>query len=449
MKIKNQLNTFLNIPIFFTLLLLASCGGAPGIKRVLNKQSPYEKYSQGLKDSGLDQSALGREWIKAGESAWNDSLYIELPFSETGYFKAEKPSAAGYKFKARRGEVLVLNVTVKSQRDTQFFIDFFEVERSTQKVKNLVSGDTSNFNLEYEIEEDEDYLVRLQPELLRGGQYTITVVTRPAMAWPVKSNKPTIGSVFGVDRDGGRRRHEGIDIFAAKGTPAIAAVKGLVTRVNENRLGGKVVWVSDIERGQSLYYAHLDTQMVRVGQRVLPGDTIGLIGNTGNARTTPPHLHFGIYRFGKGASDPAPYVFQSNEGPLEINVDTELLGNWARVASKTANLRSGPTTKSIIVKTLLKHTPVLLKGGIDSWFKVVLPDGSSGYLSSSLIETTEVPIKNHNVVEETLLYDFPGQDAVPLAGIIENTQVAVLAQFGDFLFVKLEDGLSGWILNQG
>lgn len=436
--------------VFFVLLLvfLTSCGGAPGIKRVLKKQTPYEKYVQSLKDSELDQTALGREWIRAGENAWNDSLYITLPFSETGYFRAEKPTAAGYRFKARRGEILVLNVAVKAQPDTQFFIDLFEVERTTLNTKNLVSGDTSNFNLEYEIEEDQDYLIRLQPELLRGGQYTITVVTRPALAWPVQSPMQTIGSMFGVHRDGGKRRHEGIDIFAAKGTPAIAAVKGLVTRVNENRLGGKVVWISDMDRRQSLYYAHLDTQMVRVGQRVLPGDTIGLIGNTGNARTTPPHLHFGIYRFGQGAFDPAPYVFQSTHMPLDIKVDTELLGTWVRTSAKTSNLRSGPGLKSIVLKQLPKNTPVMLKGGIDNWFKVTLPDGSSGYISSTLIESTEAPLTLKTIEEETLLYDFPGYEGVPLAGVIGKSKVSIHAQYGPFLYVKSEDGTLGWILEK-
>lgn len=58
--------------------------------------------------------------------------------------------------------------------------------------------------------------------------------------------------------------------------------------------GGKVVWMRDEARGMSLYYAHLDSQHVAAGAYVRPGDTLGFVGKTGNARTTPPHLHFGI-----------------------------------------------------------------------------------------------------------------------------------------------------------
>jgi murein DD-endopeptidase MepM/ murein hydrolase activator NlpD len=80
-----------------------------------------------------------------------------------------------------------------------------------------------------------------------------------------------------------------------------------VSFVGTNRLGGNVVWVLRPSRGEAHYYAHLDTQRVRAGTRVKAGDVIGTVGNTGNARSTAPHLHFGIYA-GGGAVDPLPYV---------------------------------------------------------------------------------------------------------------------------------------------
>lgn len=438
-------NLYYLFSIVAIISIFSSCGGAPGLKKILNKQSPYEKYEQSLKEAGLNETALGREWIESGQRAIKDSLYIPLPFKESGYFRAEKPNAAGFRFKARRGEVLTIQVDVKSRRDTQMFIDLFTVEKSTLETKHLLSGDSSTYNLEYEIEEDQDYIIRLQPELLRGGHYTITVITKPAMAWPVQMEIRTIGSMYGVDRDGGRRRHEGIDIFAPKGTPALAAVEGRVTRVNENRLGGKVVWVTDIKRGQSLYYAHLDSQIVKVGQKVFPGDTIGLIGNTGNARTTPPHLHFGIYKYGYGAFDPAPFVFQNPLEPLDITVDVEQLGNWRRTSAKTSNLRTSPSTKSSILKQLPKHTPLMITGGIEKWLRVVLPDGTSGFLSSSLVEDAEQAIREELTHDRMYIWDSPNPTATPVANLEKDQSVAVLAQFDAFLLVRSSDGVYGWI----
>src|SRR5690606_6321435 len=132
---------------------------------------------------------------------------------------------------------------------------------------------------------------------LRAGRVTVTLAAEPALAFPVEGRGTgAVGSFFGADRDGGARSHHGVDIFAPRGTPVLAAAEGTVSRVRETPRGGKVVWLRDEARGQNLYYAHLDSQLVAGGERVRVGDTLGLVGNTGNARTTPPHLHFGIYR---------------------------------------------------------------------------------------------------------------------------------------------------------
>jgi peptidoglycan LD-endopeptidase LytH len=138
-----------------------------------------------------------------------------------------------------------------------------------------------------------------------------------------------IQSFFGAARDGGRREHHGVDIFAPRGTPVLAAGPGVVRRVRETPIGGRVVWVFDEARNLNRYYAHLDSQLVRGGQAVRPGDTIGTVGNTGNARTTPPHLHFGIYARGQGPVDPWPFLHESNAGAAPVRVDAALFGQPA------------------------------------------------------------------------------------------------------------------------
>jgi murein DD-endopeptidase MepM/ murein hydrolase activator NlpD len=108
------------------------------------------------------------------------------------------------------------------------------------------------------------------------------------------------------------RKHEGIDLFAKKGTPVVSATRGEVWRIGTDRLGGKVVTV--LGDGPALYYyAHLDDwdDGLFVGRRVEKGTRLGFVGNTGNARTTPPHLHFGVYQVGWWRSrpvNPAPLL---------------------------------------------------------------------------------------------------------------------------------------------
>jgi len=114
-----------------------------------------------------------------------------------------------------------------------------------------------------------------------------------------------------VDTWGGarseRRRHEGIDIFARRGTPVLSSTEGVVLRVGSNRLGGQVVWVLG-PGGQRHYYAHLERYGdVHAGRRVWPGSVLGYVGTTGNAAGTPPHLHYGIYTAG-GAINPYPLL---------------------------------------------------------------------------------------------------------------------------------------------
>lgn len=130
------------------------------------------------------------------------------------------------------------------------------------------------------------------------------------MAVPVAGLAPSgLVSTWHAPRSGGRR-HEGADLFARRGTPVVSCVDGSVWRVGHDALGGQVVWV--LGEGRTLYYyAHLDAfaDGLHVGQRVRRGAVLGHVGNTGNARTTPPHLHFGMYRVGwRGLSavDPVP-----------------------------------------------------------------------------------------------------------------------------------------------
>lgn len=108
-------------------------------------------------------------------------------------------------------------------------------------------------------------------------------------------------------RSGGRR-HEGIDIFAPRGTPVRATTEGLVVRRGENRLGGRVVSVLG-PGGQIHYYAHLEAwSEVDDGDWVDAGTVLGYVGNSGNAAATPPHLHYGIYRRALPPINPFPLL---------------------------------------------------------------------------------------------------------------------------------------------
>ncbi len=87
--------------------------------------------------------------------------------------------------------------------------------------------------------------------------------------------------------------HKGIDIFAEKGTPIIAATNGLVIYTYEGGKGGKSVMVLG-PKWRFHYYAHMDEIKTFPLKPVKRGAVLGTVGNTGNAINTPPHLHYVI-----------------------------------------------------------------------------------------------------------------------------------------------------------
>jgi hypothetical protein len=109
--------------------------------------------------------------------------------------------------------------------------------------------------------------------------------------------------------------HHGDDIFAMLGTPVVAVADGTVNRVGWERLGGWRLWVRD-RAGDEFYYAHLSgySKLALHSTRVRAGEVIGFIGNTGDAFTTIPHLHFEVHPSSllglgyDGAVDPTTYL---------------------------------------------------------------------------------------------------------------------------------------------
>jgi murein DD-endopeptidase MepM/ murein hydrolase activator NlpD len=128
-----------------------------------------------------------------------------------------------------------------------------------------------------------------------------------SVVFPVAGSRSVVRDKWGASRGGGVRLHKGIDIHARKGTPVVALCDGRIVNRGHTPIGGKTLWLKSATQPWTAYYAHLDKQLVKEGQWVRKGQVIGTVGNTGNARTTPPHLHFGVAK-GKKWVNPLPYV---------------------------------------------------------------------------------------------------------------------------------------------
>jgi len=134
--------------------------------------------------------------------------------------------------------------------------------------------------------------------------------TAPAgsMIFPV-GGAHTIGQGFGAARSG--HTHEGQDIMAACGTLLGAVSRAKVKWVSVQRLAGNYVVIRNKKLHQDYMYAHLATRApVTKGQVVMPGQQIGIVGQTGDA--TACHLHFelwlGKWYRGGHPTNPLPYL---------------------------------------------------------------------------------------------------------------------------------------------
>ncbi len=397
---------------------------------IFSSPSPYEQYANKLEKADLKNTALGQKWFNAAATSRSNPVSITLPFSEQGYFAPDKPMATGYRFTIPRGQKL--SISINTIPDTTATILFAELYNASNNKR--VSFLDTTYKLDYLPKETMELVLLVQPQLLQPVSYTITFAIAPSLAFPVKGlNSTAIASVWGDDRDAGARRHEGIDIFAKKGTPVLAVDHGIVSRVNENNLGGKVVWFQPESHNVSVYYAHLDSQLVSPGQKLKPGDVVGLVGNTGNARTTPPHLHFGIYATG-GAIDPYHFIntrisdIPSIKDPQDFPLPV---------------FRSTSTIKNVISS----NEPVEIWGNSNDFFRVEDVNGIQHLVSKKQLKLAE-PLNRLALEPQTKIY-YSADSSSPVVKVVDEKITApVIATKENYMLIKNEI-IEGWISKPG
>jgi murein DD-endopeptidase MepM/ murein hydrolase activator NlpD len=422
-------------------VFLAGCSGSTLLPRLTLAPSPHERYADALRGNDLSNTALGRDWLNAATAAIAQPLTVTLPMREAGYFAADRPGAVAYQLELQRGRRLSIEITFESVATAQLFVDLFEVraDATPRRVASLTEGST----LTTEVPRDGTYLLRVQPELLRSGRYTLVQRTLASLPFPVEGlTAAAVQSEFGAARDAGRREHQGIDIFAARNTPVVAVVDG-VAQADTNPLGGNVVWLRDGGEQRSFYYAHLTRAAFEGTASVRTGDIVGYIGNTGNARTTPPHLHFGIYQ--RGAIDPLPFLRMDDRVPPEISDVDRWLAELVRVNSPRAPLRGGISRDVPIIAQLDRATPARVVGVTGSVLRVELPDRTHGYLDRAVVALARTPLRRQNLRAGQVVREAPDPAAPAISTFAEPVTVGVLGEFNGFTLIQTTTSPSGWI----
>ncbi|HET9372391.1 MAG TPA: M23 family metallopeptidase [Vicinamibacterales bacterium] len=418
------------------------CNQPPPPRPALQDAPTHERYTAALSEFGLDKTALGQDWLAAANQALANPIPTSLPFRESGYLPPADPSAIGYAFELRRGRRLVIDVSFETASPARLYVDLFEA-REEEPPRRVAGAEPGQLSFTYDARRDGLHILRLQPELLRGGRYTIVERTTASLGFPVQGvSLGAAHSGFGAPRDGGRRDHHGIDIFAPRGTPVVAAVDGVV-RVDTSDRGGQVIWLSPLDRRGRLYYAHLHDWAVTNGASVRAGQVIGYVGNTGNARTTPPHLHFGVYD--RGPVDPHPYLRPDDPQPAEISAALSLVGEWARVRAGRAAVHAAPHARASTSTIIDAGTIVRVRAAAAGFFRIDWPDTTVAFVRARELEALERPVSTATLAEATEILEAPDAEAPVVDSIAARTSVDVLGASGTYRLVRFPNRQTGWI----
>jgi len=428
-----------------TILLCSYCTQIQQLNPIKKKSSAYTTYYESLQAANLTNSGMGKAWFQAGEKALNDSLRVAPPYRETGYFRAETPAAYGFSFYLKEGQTC--EIDLRTQPDSmRVFLELFEKDMiaNTPKWSWLKEINPKTNQLEFVADKTGFYHLRLQAELLATGSYELDIGLAPSISFPVLDGENRdIGGFWGDPRSG-KRKHKGVDIFADKGTPVLATGPGTVSRVRTGGLGGKTVWVRDKKFGHQQYFAHLDEQLVTRGQLVNTGDTLGTVGTTGNARTTPPHLHYGIYK-GSGPVDPLPFLYKEKNKFSKPNIDITKLGDQFRVGKRSGKLYKSPYKKGKLIQQVDAHTPVLVTGGAEGYYRVTTADGYRGFIKKRDIVALDNPIEYFTTEQKTAVLYNPDTADIPVATLPIGERVAVVGRSKTAELIRTREGLLGWV----
>ncbi len=162
----------------------------------------------------------------------------------------------------------------------------------------------------------ERYSSSIQREINKLDDDEVEEIPVPVMFGVALRN---VTSDFGDPRGGGTRSHEGQDIIAPRGTPIASPTDAVVTRTGNGSSSGITVTTRN-PGGETFIYMHLDeiAEGIKAGTVLEPGDILGFVGDTGNAKGGVTHLHFEI-RDGRTATDPFPRL--DREFTLKERID--------------------------------------------------------------------------------------------------------------------------------
>ncbi|VUD67444.1 L-Ala--D-Glu endopeptidase [Thalassocella blandensis] len=402
--------------------------------------SPHQAHVKNLVAEGLQEEA--QRWESSARYALSFPIGIQLPYAERRILNPEQSyRATAFVASLAMDQRVAITVEPSSNSRVPVFVDVFERQSGEPSFKRLASKKQDQHQLLFEAPRQGQYIFRIQAGYRARGLVNIIIASQPKYIFPVlNTHADAVKSFFGAARDGGKRQHKGVDIFAEQGTPVVSVSAGRVHKAATTPRGGNNIWIRQGE--YSFYYAHLHDIHVQQGQTISTGQTIGTVGNSGNARTTRPHLHFGLYKGVRGAIDPYPLIDDSHSLLEQTITEIELSPRWVAVKARELNVRAGPKLKADIVQTLRRHQLVQVEAVMADWLRVSTAEGFHGFIAREFIQQPN-PTR-WQLDQPYLVMAEPEMQAPVLSRLDAGEKVLSLGLFGPYRLITFAGGLQGW-----
>jgi hypothetical protein len=158
--------------VLLVLLVVAGCA-RERVPEAFGPTDGYIAYTASLVRMDLDETELGAAWIEAGEAALNAPEPVSISYEDSGFVDPEQPGARGISFALERRGGVQIRAELQGAPETRAFLDAFRV--SDDGPIPVASAPPERLELRFFARRPGVYVVRFQPELLRGGEYTLMV----------------------------------------------------------------------------------------------------------------------------------------------------------------------------------------------------------------------------------------------------------------------------------
>ena len=186
-----------------SVLLIGVLAGLAGCRFVEDLQLrispppfPHEEYSRGLETSGLATTPVARQWLDAAATALGSPEQAEVPFQRSGWFAAEDPAALGLRIEVLERRWVSVTAQLEGEDSTRIFIDVFRVsDEPGEPLARIASAADTGRAVTFRSRRGDDIIVRIQPELLRGGAWEVIIAADEERPTASAGHSPTGTSV--------------------------------------------------------------------------------------------------------------------------------------------------------------------------------------------------------------------------------------------------------------